>query len=93
MFKKKPLDAEKKSMKNADVVYDVIDYAPINFCAPVASHDPIRIFISSTVVQKSFLEGIDVQNTYLYDGFDIPIIMEQPTDHSHFQAKLRFCTG
>ena len=94
VFKQKPLEAEgtkfiekARSFLRGDRQMIYVDYDPRSVYAPVASLDSIRMLISLSAAARSFLEGADVSNAYLYGNLDIPIIMEQPRDSSKIQAK------
>ncbi len=57
-----------------------VDYDPLNVYVPVASHDLIRMILSTAANQNVLLEGADIWNAYLYGDQDISISMEQPTN-------------
>ena len=95
VFKSKQIDSEgKKFLEKArcclrgDRQKPDIDFNPEALYAPVATHESIRVQIAcSAGERKTFIEGADIDNAYLYGKLDIPIIMDQPTDSSQQLAK------
>ena len=64
------------------------DFNPEALDASVAIHESIRVLIAcSARERKTFIEGADIDNAYLYGNLDIPIIVEQPTDSSQQLAR------
>lgn len=62
------------------------DFNADDLCAPVASHDSIRILLAISASMNFILEEEDVANAYLYAEVDVPIIMEQPRYSSGNEA-------
>ena len=95
VFKSKQIDSEgKKFLEKArcclrgDLQKPYIDFNPEALYAPVA-HESIRVLIAcSAGERRTFIEGSDIDNAYLYGKLDIPIIMERSTDSSQNLARL-----
>ena len=63
-----------------------VDFNPTNTYAPVARHESIRLLFAMAANFNLIVEGVDVDNAYLYGDLDVPIIMEQTCDSSGKQA-------
>ncbi len=89
----KPLDAEAKKFMEKfrcclrdDRQQAYVDYDPTELCAPVASHNSIRMLLAIVAAQTLMLEGGDINNAYLYGDLDIHLIMEERTDSTEHHA-------
>ena len=94
VWRKKPLDDvgilflyKARCCLRGDCQHEFFEYDPDFIYAPVAAHESIRTIVAFAAAHGLTLEGADISNAYLYGNLDIPIIMEQPTDSSQFEAK------
>lgn len=67
-----------------------IDFNPDEICAPVASHEAIRLILAYAASENLLLEGADISNAYLYGNLDVPIYMTQHTNASSIQSQKDF---
>lgn len=56
--------------------------------APVASHDPLFLFLAIVSARDLTLKGADVNSTYLYSRLNLSIIVEQPTNSTRALERL-----
>lgn len=94
IFRKIKIDHEGKEflyksrcVLRGDKQSEYIKFDSDQLYAPVAAHESLRMLLALGCDEEVILEGVDVDNAYLYCKLDIPITMEQPTDSSQILAR------